>query len=72
MQLILLSKNRGHVGQVRLTSGRVWLGIFVATLLVCAGAFYGGFTAAGVFGVSNPQAQADVARRARAAASARR
>jgi murein DD-endopeptidase MepM/ murein hydrolase activator NlpD len=57
MQLILLSKDRGHVGHIRLTSGRVWLGIIAATLLISAGAFYGGITAARVFGVSNPQAQ---------------
>jgi murein DD-endopeptidase MepM/ murein hydrolase activator NlpD len=57
MQLILLSKDRGHVGHIRLTSGRVWLGIVAATLSISAGAFYGGVTAARVFGISNPQAQ---------------
>jgi murein DD-endopeptidase MepM/ murein hydrolase activator NlpD len=57
MQLILLSKDRGHVGHIRLTSGRVWLGIVAATLLISAGAFYGGVTAARLFGISNPQAQ---------------
>jgi len=57
MQLILLSKDRGHLGHVRLTSGRVWLGVVATALLVCAGAFYGGITAARVFGISNPQAQ---------------
>jgi murein DD-endopeptidase MepM/ murein hydrolase activator NlpD len=57
MQLILLSKDRGHVGHVRLTSGRVWLGIVAAALLISAGAFYGGIAAARVFGISNPQAQ---------------
>lgn len=57
MQLILLSKDRGHVGHVRLTSGRVWLAVSAAALLVCAGAFYAGITAARAFGISNPQAQ---------------
>ncbi len=57
MQLILLSKDRGHLGHVRLTSSRVWLGLVAAAFLVCAGAFYGGITAARVFGTSNPQAQ---------------
>ena len=57
MQLILLSKDRGHLGHVRLTSGRVWLGIVAATLFIAAFAFYGGITAAKVFGTSNPQAQ---------------
>lgn len=57
MQLILLSKDRGHLGHVRLTSGRVWLGLVAVTLLVTAGAFYGGIMAARMFGISNPQAQ---------------
>jgi murein DD-endopeptidase MepM/ murein hydrolase activator NlpD len=35
----------------------VWLGLVAAAFLVCAGAFYGGITAARVFGTSNPQAQ---------------
>jgi murein DD-endopeptidase MepM/ murein hydrolase activator NlpD len=56
MQLILLSKDRGHLGHVRLTSGRVWLGLVAATLLVAAMAFYGGITAARAFGISSPQA----------------
>jgi murein DD-endopeptidase MepM/ murein hydrolase activator NlpD len=57
MQLILLSKDRGHLGQVRLTSARVWLGVASAALLLCAGAFYGGIVAARVFGVENPATQ---------------
>ena len=57
MQLILLSKDRGHLGHLRLTSGRVWLGIVALALVICAGAFYGGITAARVLGISNPQAQ---------------
>jgi murein DD-endopeptidase MepM/ murein hydrolase activator NlpD len=59
MQLILLSKDRGQLGHVRLTSGRVWLGLVAVTLLVAASAFYGGITAARAFGISNPQAQVD-------------
>jgi murein DD-endopeptidase MepM/ murein hydrolase activator NlpD len=58
MQLILLSKGRGHLGQMRLDSARVWAGVVVIAVLVCAGAFYGGFRAAEAFGVSNPAAQA--------------
>jgi murein DD-endopeptidase MepM/ murein hydrolase activator NlpD len=57
MQLILLSKDRGHLGQVRLSSARVWLGIAAIALLICAGAFYGGISAARVFGINNPGAQ---------------
>jgi murein DD-endopeptidase MepM/ murein hydrolase activator NlpD len=57
MQLILLSKDRGHLGQLALTSGRVWFGVVACALLVCAGAFYGGIVAARAFGTNNPQAQ---------------
>lgn len=60
MQLILLSKDRGHLGQMRLDSGRVWGSVFLIAVLVCAGAFYGGFRAAEAFGISNPGAQAGV------------
>ena len=60
MQLILLSKGRGHLAQMRLDSARVWGSVFVIALLVCAGAFYGGFRAAEAFGISNPGAQAGV------------
>jgi murein DD-endopeptidase MepM/ murein hydrolase activator NlpD len=35
----------------------VWLGLVAVTLLVSAGAFYGGIAAARAFGISNPQAQ---------------
>ena len=59
MQLILLSKDRGHLGHVYLTSGRVWVGIALMALGICAAAFYGGISAARVFGISNPQAQVD-------------
>jgi murein DD-endopeptidase MepM/ murein hydrolase activator NlpD len=57
MQLILLSKDRGHLAHLRLTSGRAWAAIVAAALLICAGAFYGGVTAARVFGISNPETQ---------------
>ena len=57
MQLILLSKGRGHLAHVPLTSGRVWFGIAAFALVVCDGAFYGGIVAARTFGVSNPQAE---------------
>lgn len=57
MQLILLSKGRGHLGQVRLTSGRVWAGIATFALVICAGAFYGGVTAARVLGFGHTDVQ---------------
>ena len=59
MQLILLSKERGHLGQVRLDSGRAWLGVVAVALITCAGVFYGGFKAAELFGISNPGSQVD-------------
>ena len=58
MQLILLSKGRGHLAQMRLDSARVWGSVCFIAVLVCAAAFYGGFRVAGAFGVSNPGAQA--------------
>jgi murein DD-endopeptidase MepM/ murein hydrolase activator NlpD len=59
MQLILLSKGRGHLGQMRLDSGRAWLVAVSIAAVICASAFYGGFRAAELFGVSNPGAQVD-------------
>jgi murein DD-endopeptidase MepM/ murein hydrolase activator NlpD len=60
MQLILLSKGRGHLGQVRLDSARAWFGIFSVALVICAAVFYGGFKVAELFGISNPEAQVNV------------
>ncbi len=57
MELILLSKNRGQLGHLRLTSRRVWLGISVLALLGCASTFYGGYRAATYFGIANPANQ---------------
>ena len=57
MELILLSKGRGRLGHLRLTSRRVWLGLAGFALLGCAGAFYGGFVAATHFGIANPTNQ---------------
>ena len=58
MELILLSKNRGHVAHLWLTSRRVWLGFAGLGLLTCAGVFYGGFQAATYFSIANPVHQA--------------
>jgi murein DD-endopeptidase MepM/ murein hydrolase activator NlpD len=58
MQLILLSKDRGHLGHVRLSSGPALLGIATVTLVICAVAFFGGITAARVFGLGQSEAQA--------------
>ena len=60
MQLILLSKERGHLGQLRLDSGRAWLRRVCRSRSSSArGVFYGGFKAAALFGISNPRAQVD-------------
>jgi murein DD-endopeptidase MepM/ murein hydrolase activator NlpD len=55
MQLILLSKDRGHVAQLRLSSRRVCCALIASAVFVCSGAFYGGFKAAGSFGATNPE-----------------
>ena len=59
MELILLSKGRGHVGHVRLSAPPVWVGVVVAALVLCGSLFYGGYRAAGIFGVANPEVQVD-------------
>jgi murein DD-endopeptidase MepM/ murein hydrolase activator NlpD len=56
MQLILLSNGRGHLGQVRLDTGRAWLGVLSVALLVCAAVFFGGFKAAEFLGIGSPEA----------------
>jgi murein DD-endopeptidase MepM/ murein hydrolase activator NlpD len=40
-----------------LNSGKVWFGIATLALVICAGAFYGGITAAGAFGFGPSDAQ---------------
>ena len=55
MQLIFLSKDKGHLGQ--LTARQAWFGLGGVALLLAAAMFYGGFRAAGAFGVANPEAQ---------------
>ncbi len=57
MQLILLSENRGHVGNVRLTSSGVWVSLICLAFVVFAGVFYSGFRAAERFGIASPSAQ---------------
>ena len=57
MELILLSKGRGHLAHLRLTSRRVWLALTGIAVLGSAGAFYGGYQAATHFGTVNPANQ---------------
>jgi murein DD-endopeptidase MepM/ murein hydrolase activator NlpD len=59
MELILLSKGKGHLGHLRLAAGPVWLSIVVVALVLCSSIFYAGFRAAGAFGVADPEAQVD-------------
>ena len=55
MQLVILSQDKGHIGQ--LSAGRIWLGLTAAAITICAVTFYAGFRVAGVLGVQNPEAQ---------------
>jgi len=55
MQLVVLCKDKGHLGQW--SSGRVWLCLGIAAFVICATTFYTGFRAAEAFGIHNPDAQ---------------
>ncbi|HEU4617190.1 MAG TPA: M23 family metallopeptidase [Gammaproteobacteria bacterium] len=57
MQLILLCKNRGQIGQLPLGSKRLWLALASTTFALLAGGFYGGLNAANVIEVGNPADQ---------------
>lgn len=54
MQLIVLSRDRGHVGQIDLRRPKIWLGTCCLALALVAAAFYGGFKAAANYGVTTP------------------
>jgi murein DD-endopeptidase MepM/ murein hydrolase activator NlpD len=55
MQLVILSKDKGHLGQI--CAARGWLCLGIAAIAICALTFYTGYRAAEAFGVHNPQAQ---------------
>lgn len=57
MQLILLSKRRGHLGQISVNPARSSLVAALAGIAVIGGAFYGGYRAGDLNGVSNPEAR---------------
>ena len=59
MELILLSKGKGHLGHLRLGARSVWLSVVAIAFLIGGGVFYAGFLAAGAFGVANPELQVD-------------
>ena len=59
MQLILLSKDRGHLAQLRLSSRRVCAALAGLAVAVCAASFFAGFRSASVFGTANPQVQVE-------------
>ena len=55
MQLIILSQDKGQLGQW--PAGRVWLGLAVAAIVICGATFYTGFRVAASFGVHDPGAE---------------
>lgn len=57
MQLILLSKRRGHLGQISVHPARSGLTAAALAAAVIGGAFYGGYRAGDMNGVSNPEAR---------------
>ncbi len=57
MQLIILSRDRGKLGQIPLNSRRLWMAAAGCFALLVGGAFTGGMYAAGAIGASGVQAQ---------------
>lgn len=55
MQLVILCKDRGHIGQF--SAGKAWCLLGFAVVTVCALTFYAGFRAAGAFGAYSPEAR---------------
>jgi murein DD-endopeptidase MepM/ murein hydrolase activator NlpD len=55
MQLVILSKDKGHLSQW--SAGRIWLCLSFTAVAICATTFYAGFRAAEMFGIHNPDAQ---------------
>lgn len=59
MQLIFLSKDRGHLGQLSVYSARFVASVVAAAIVICGIVFYGGFRAAALLGVENPEVQVE-------------
>lgn len=55
MQLVILSRDKGHI--VQWSARRVWLGLTLVAICLCGLTFYTGYRVAGVVGVDNPEAQ---------------
>jgi murein DD-endopeptidase MepM/ murein hydrolase activator NlpD len=55
MQLVILSRDKGHLGHW--STGRVWLCLSIAAFAICTLTFYTGFRVAELFGVHNPEDQ---------------
>jgi murein DD-endopeptidase MepM/ murein hydrolase activator NlpD len=55
MQLVILSKDKGYVGQW--SARRVWFSLGIAAVAICAVTFYTGFRVADAFGIRNPDAR---------------
>ncbi|HEX7080730.1 MAG TPA: M23 family metallopeptidase [Gammaproteobacteria bacterium] len=59
MDLILLSKDRGRLAQLRLTSAKLWLAVGGLSFALAGGAFYVGVRSASAFGISDPAANVE-------------
>lgn len=57
MQLILLSKHRGHLAQISLSPARTVLVLASLAIAALGGTFYGGYRAGDIGGVSDPEAK---------------
>jgi murein DD-endopeptidase MepM/ murein hydrolase activator NlpD len=55
MELILLSKGKGHLGHLRIGARPVWLSILGLAFVLFSGIFFAGYKAAAHFGVASPQ-----------------
>ena len=55
MQVVILSRDKGHLDQW--SAGRVWFSLSIAAVAICSFTFYAGFRIAEVFGVHNPESQ---------------
>jgi murein DD-endopeptidase MepM/ murein hydrolase activator NlpD len=57
MHLVFLCKDRGHIGQLSLSSARVRFTVAALALAVCGATFFAGFKAAEVYGIQDPDAR---------------